>query len=90
MEGAFILCQRFHSVVATYVVNEDSTVVAGAGKDFVIVRMNGQPVDRFLVQEDIKGLAPATIKTTFFFHPAKLQEQIPCVRKDLTCANRGL
>lgn len=58
MEGAFVLCQSFHSVVATYVVNEDPPVVAGAGEDFVIVRMNGQPVHGLLVQEDVEGLAP--------------------------------
>lgn len=62
MEGAFVLCQSLHSVVATYIVNEDSPVVAGAGKDFVIVRMNGQSVDRLFVQEDVEGLAPATSK----------------------------
>lgn len=58
MEGAFVLCQCLHGVVAAYVVNEDPAVVAGAGEDFVIVRMNGQPVNRLLVQEDVEGLAP--------------------------------
>lgn len=62
VEGAFVLCQSFHSVVATYIVNKHSPVVAGAGKDFVIVRMNGQPVDGLLVQEDVERLAPATLK----------------------------
>lgn len=66
VEGAFVLCQGFHSVVATYIVNEDSPIVAGAGKYFVIVRMNGQSVDRLLVQKDVEGFAPATIKAPSF------------------------
>lgn len=62
VEGAFVLCQSFHSVVGTYIVNEDSPVVACAGEDFVIVRMNGQSVNRLFVQEDVEGFASATSK----------------------------
>jgi len=65
VEGAFVLCQSFHSVVTTYIVNEDSPVVAGAGKDFVIVRMNGQAVNRLFVQEDVERLAPTMSKRYF-------------------------
>lgn len=51
MEGAFVLCQAegLRGAGAAYIVNQDSAVVAGASKDVVIVRMNGKPVDRFLV-----------------------------------------
>lgn len=76
VEGAFVLCQSFHSVIATYIVNKHSSVVAGAGKDFVIVRMNGQPVDGLLVQEDVERLAPATSKSCLI---VELRIQVPCV-----------
>lgn len=93
MEGAFVLCQSFHSVVATYIVNENSPVVAGAGKDFVIVRMNGQPVDRLFVQEDVEGLAPASKQHRLIREAAGVR--IPRIdnKRDnlcLTCANRVL
>ena len=62
VEGAFVLCQSFHSIVGTYIVNKNSPVVACAGEDFVIVRMNGQPVNRLFVEENVEGFASATSK----------------------------
>lgn len=64
MEGAFVLCQaeRFVGTSATYIVNQNSPVVAGAGKYIIIVRMNGQPVDGFLMREEIDGVASATLE----------------------------
>lgn len=60
VKGAFVLRQTesFRSACATYVVNQDPSIVAGASKDVVIVRMNGQPVDWFFVQEEVECVAP--------------------------------
>lgn len=51
VKGAFVLRQAesFRSAIATYVVNQDSPVVAGAGKDIIIMWMNGQSVDWLFV-----------------------------------------
>ena len=92
VEGAFVLCQSFHSVVGTYIVNENSPVVACAGEDFIIVRMNRQPVDRLFVQEDVEGFAPATSKRRLLISVDSVSSHSThwSCKKCLTCANRGL
>ena len=90
VEGAFVLCQSFHSVVSTYIVNENSPVVAGAGEDFVIVRMNGQPIDRLFVQEDVEGFAPAKRRLLISADSVSTHSTHWLWKKCLTCANREL
>lgn len=87
--------ERFRGAGAAYIINQDSPVVAGAGKDIVIVWMNGQTVDRLFVQEEVEDVAPATIKMTSedaTQHAARIRESLlrfQVVDYDLIVVPRG-